>query len=283
MAYGWVRNESEPRGGEATVTGAANNPLKGLRILVVDDQAYIRTMVQQVLRKLGCESVIQANDGLDALTQLKATTTVSHAEAADSGILDDVRGLATKVDCVITDINMAPMNGLEFLKAIRSGSTALARDVPVIILTGHSDEMFISTAIALDANGFATKPTSAQALAEKIQRSLSRKRTVKPEAAYMALIIPDLDVQNAFTDTQGNDRRGEDIVRAADIPKLLGTGSKTVALNDLKVGDALAASLSTVNGILVVPAGSKVTEALIAALHDLSHIVALEATVQIRG
>ena len=40
-----------------------------------------------------------------------------------------------QIDCIVADINMLPMNGLEFVKAVRIGLGSVARDIPVIVGT----------------------------------------------------------------------------------------------------------------------------------------------------
>src|SRR5438477_8783711 len=54
---------------------------------------------------------------------------------------------------LISDVNMPTMNGLELVQRVRSGDTAAPRDLPILMLTGHGDELVVTTALALDVDG----------------------------------------------------------------------------------------------------------------------------------
>jgi PAS domain S-box-containing protein len=84
-------------------------PLKGLRVLVVDDDVGVCHSLRDLLRGEGCE-VIEAHDGLDALR-----------------VLD-----VTPVDIVISDVVMPDLDGYDlYMEIRRRGST------PVILMTGY--------------------------------------------------------------------------------------------------------------------------------------------------
>mgnify|MGYP005704713613 FL=1 len=69
-----------------------------MTILVVDDFSTMRRIVKNILRQLGFNNTIEADDGTTAIEKLKSE----------------------KVDFVITDWNMPKMTGLELVKMIRS-------------------------------------------------------------------------------------------------------------------------------------------------------------------
>ena len=69
-----------------------------LSFLVADDAGVIRAMMEMTLLALGAGSVITAADGEEALESLKRNP----------------------VDIVVSDLNMTPVSGLEFLRSLRA-------------------------------------------------------------------------------------------------------------------------------------------------------------------
>jgi CheY-like chemotaxis protein len=245
-------------------------------VLIVDDQKFVRQVVGAALR--GTYRVLEAEDGMAAVRVMGETAASLKPPAAGTDLMAAEQHKAT-IDCIISDINMLPMNGLEFLKAIRLGLTPIRRDTPVIMLTGHAEKQFLATAVALDANGFVVKPVSAKVLQERIERATAERHVVKPAAEYAPLIIPDIEAQDLWS-SSATAKRATPPIHASDL-----AGGQHVAqavpIADLQVGDRLAEDISTEDGVMVVPGGSLVTTSLRAALKDLSEIVTLKTTVMV--
>lgn len=123
---------------------------KDLRILIVEDQYFMAGLVSQILCGLGAEEVDLVPNGVEAVRKLNT----------------DVYDLA------ICDIAMEPFNGLQLLAAIRAGITEASRELPVIMLTGHSDEKMKAVARGLAANSFLPKPVSWNSLSAELARLL---------------------------------------------------------------------------------------------------------------
>ncbi len=102
-------------------------------VMVVDDSDSIRKFLAYALRAQGF-LVVAARDGMDALEKL------SHS----------------RVDLIITDLNMPNMDGFEFLKALREDREYF--EVPVIILSSLSGDREIETGLRLGANSYLVKP-----------------------------------------------------------------------------------------------------------------------------
>jgi two-component system chemotaxis response regulator CheY len=103
------------------------------RVLMVDDSKTTRDMVAFTLRRAGYE-VIEAADGRLALGLLGTNT----------------------VDCVITDLNMPVMDGLELIRGVRA--SAGHRATPILMLTTDSDEAKKTAGKLAGANGWLNKP-----------------------------------------------------------------------------------------------------------------------------
>ncbi len=125
----------------------AEYDLTQLRILIVDDYVPIRTILRSVLREFKVSRVIEAGDGEEALDFL-----------AKAG-----------VDLVITDFQMAPMNGLELTKAIRKGSARIDPYVPVILVSAYTEMHHIVAARDAGVNDFLAKPISATLIYARIR------------------------------------------------------------------------------------------------------------------
>src|SRR5258708_11352669 len=141
------------------------------KIVIVDDQEAIRATVRVQLRRLGVVDIWAASDGPEALSLLRAE----------------------EASCLICDINMRPMNGLQVVQQIRSGAAGIRRDLPIAMLTAHSDVEIVGTALALDVNGFILKPVSVAELGSRLTRVLTEPVQVADADSYDALRIPLLD------------------------------------------------------------------------------------------
>ena len=115
-------------------------------ILVVDDSAAIRKILQRVLRQTGMAigNIMEAGDGEEALAILKTR----------------------KVDLVLTDINMPKMDGLQFLGKVKS--TADWEAIPVVMITTEGGETKVAEAVRLGAAGYVRKPFTADQIKEKL-------------------------------------------------------------------------------------------------------------------
>jgi two-component system, chemotaxis family, chemotaxis protein CheY len=116
-------------------------------VLVVDDSAAIRKILQRVLRQTGMaiRAVHEAGDGQEALEQLKNQP---------------------GIQLVLTDINMPKMDGLQLLAAIKA--SAVWRDLPVVMITTEGGETKVGEAVKLGAAGYVRKPFTADQIKEKL-------------------------------------------------------------------------------------------------------------------
>jgi len=131
-----------------------NNYLKDVSILIVDDQAFIRSLLRQILHVLGCTKIFDAADGE---TAWKAA-------------------LAGRPDLIIVDWYMAPMNGVDFVRKMRRDPASPNQYVPIIMISGYSDRAHIFTARDAGINEFVVKPISAKALFSRINAVIQHPR-----------------------------------------------------------------------------------------------------------
>ena len=124
--------------------------------LIVDDEPGIKEIVADVLRTCRAKTLVQAQNGEEAIGHL----------AVDP----------TRFDLIISDCNMSPINGLQLLKAIREGKVkGVDSGLPLILLTGHGDMPIVKKAGELKVNGFLTKPVSLEKLTAAVNKALGIK------------------------------------------------------------------------------------------------------------
>lgn len=135
------------------------------KILVVDDNQQLRTMVKSYLAQEGFE-VVTAGNGQEALF-------VARHE---------------KPNLVILDLMMPEMGGYEFLKAFGRES-----ETPVIILTARIEEYDKVLGLELGADDYVTKPFSPRELTARVRAVLRRieKQSITQEIIRAADIVLD--------------------------------------------------------------------------------------------
>jgi two-component system chemotaxis response regulator CheY len=125
-------------------------------VLVVDDSAAIRKILQRVLRQTGMAigAIHEAGDGQEAM-----------------GLLQTV-----KPGLILTDINMPKMDGLQFLAAMKEVESL--RSIPVVMITTEGGEAKVGEAVRLGAAGYVRKPFTADQIKEKLSGLLDPARSL---------------------------------------------------------------------------------------------------------
>jgi CheY-like chemotaxis protein len=132
--------------------------LEGRRVLVVDDDPFMRTTIKAVLRVINRFIVAEADNGDVAL-----------------GLLAEF-----KPDVVLCDVAMPRMDGLEFAAQLRKHPDAAMRNTPVIMLTGESQQATVLAAERLRVSGYVIKPVSPKLLGAQLQRILANAPATPP-------------------------------------------------------------------------------------------------------
>jgi DNA-binding response OmpR family regulator len=119
-------------------------------ILVVEDEPAVQTLLRKQLVAHGFR-VSMANDGLDGLMKLETL----------------------KPDLMICDVMMPNLDGIEFVKAIKTRN--LTDHIPVIFLTAKTDPRSMIEGINVGARFYVTKPFQIDDLLSKVRRALAGK------------------------------------------------------------------------------------------------------------
>ena len=131
--------------------------LSMMRVLVVDDNDFMRDLVASMLREIGFREISHARDGEDALRQ---------TQVVDPAL-------------IICDVDMEPMNGLDFVENLRKQTPADGVRIPVILLTAHTEAKIVQRAIKLGVNGYVVKPVKRNQLEARIMTALERSTPSK--------------------------------------------------------------------------------------------------------
>ncbi len=126
--------------------------LSMMRVLVVDDNDFMRDLVASMLREIGFREIYHARDGEDALRQ---------TQQVDPGL-------------IICDVDMEPMDGLTFVEQMRKAASPDGVKIPVILLTAHSEAPIVQRAVKLGVNGYVVKPVKKNQLEARVMTALER-------------------------------------------------------------------------------------------------------------
>ena len=120
--------------------------MNALRVLIVDDSSVMRKIVDRSLRQAGLEikEVFEAANGVEALARLQET----------------------RVDLILSDINMPTMDGLELVRQLQALENA--KGVPIVMVTTEAGESHVVQALSNGARGYIRKPFSPDQIRERI-------------------------------------------------------------------------------------------------------------------
>ena len=123
--------------------------LKTLTIMYVEDDESIRGSLSAILKKIFGEVII-CNDGNDGVNQFKYYTQERHS----------------KIDAIISDINMPNLNGIDMVKEIRK----IDEEVPIVFTTAHGESNYLMEAIKLKISYYALKPINTTELLQNVSK-----------------------------------------------------------------------------------------------------------------
>jgi two-component system chemotaxis response regulator CheY len=110
----------------------------------------MRKVVRNLLKQVGYENIVEAEDGVTALKALKSQ----------------------KVDLIISDWNMPNMTGLELLKAVRADEDL--KTTPFLMVTAEALQDNVIAAVKAGVSNYIVKPFTAEVLNEKIRKILEK-------------------------------------------------------------------------------------------------------------
>lgn len=117
-----------------------------MRVLIVDDFSTMRRIIKNILRQLGFNNIVEADDG----------------SAAWEVLTKD------QIEFIISDWNMPQMTGIELLRKVRASEEFA--DLPFLMVTAEAQQENIIEAVQAKVSNYIVKPFTAETLGEKINK-----------------------------------------------------------------------------------------------------------------
>ena len=130
-------------------------------VFLVEDNTYIRQTLEDLLYHFRFGRIASANNGEEAIDYMKTLGAASNVVAPD---------------IIISDLVMAPINGLLFLRWTRTAKESTNRMIPFIMLSGAADGAYVHSARYLGVTEFLAKPFSAEAVYKHLLQVIEQPR-----------------------------------------------------------------------------------------------------------
>jgi two-component system chemotaxis response regulator CheY len=128
--------------------------LENINVFVIDDDQHLRLLVKSILHSLGVKEIGDAGDATEAFTELQ------HFIA----------------DIIVVDWHMEPLDGLYFVRLIRTAKDSPNPYMPIIMLTGYTELHRVADARNAGVNEFLAKPLSPRDLYMRIASIIDNPR-----------------------------------------------------------------------------------------------------------
>ena len=145
---------------------------------MVDDEAPVREMIEDALSLAGYKT-LAASDGLEALNILRSS----------------------KVDLIVSDINMPKLDGFQLLESLRLKGD----NTPFVLLTASKERPHLSTGFRLGADDFIAKPFGIEELALRAAAILRRSNGQKVEARRLTAGPIEVQVEDFVVQVAGRE------------------------------------------------------------------------------
>ncbi|WP_162247215.1 MULTISPECIES: response regulator [unclassified Caulobacter] len=164
--------------------------LRDVSVLLVDDNANMRKVVSEILKAAGVRRVREAGDGLDALKIFQSQ----------------------EIDLIFTDLMMHPVDGLAFIRWVRTSTASPNPYVPIIMMTGHATQRSLNDALMAGVTEFLAKPLTARGVMHRINEVVNNPRSFVRTGEYFGPCRR----RKIDHDFQGAERRGAPQVEMQD-------------------------------------------------------------------
>lgn len=125
-----------------------------MRVLIVDDNVHMRTLLRRLLGSLSIRNIDEAPNGQAGMEMLRMD----------------------QYDLILTDLEMQPMDGLEFTSEVRTSKTSPNPQVPIIMISGHTAIRRVQSARDSGITEFIVKPVTTRDLLARITDICERPR-----------------------------------------------------------------------------------------------------------
>jgi two-component system chemotaxis response regulator CheY len=133
-----------------------------LKALIVEDNAHMRVLLRELLHSAGIREVFEAGNGAAGITAMRER----------------------KCDLILSDMAMAPMDGIEFTRTVRTSDQSPNPFVPIVMITGHTEKHRVEMARDAGVTEFLAKPVTAKNLYARLAEIVERPRAFVRSDAY---------------------------------------------------------------------------------------------------
>jgi CheY-like chemotaxis protein len=165
-----------------------------LKILLVDDNKHMRSIIAAILEGVGVREVREASDGAEALKIMREWP----------------------VDMVIADFLMSPMNGVDFTRKVRQGKSGASAMLPIIMMTGYAERARVFEARDAGVTEMLVKPVTARAVLSRVSEVIYKPRTFVRTPTYFGPCRR----RRVDPHYHGEKRRREDLKTKADVTEI---------------------------------------------------------------
>lgn len=134
-----------------------------MKVLLVDDNIHMRALLRRLLGLLGIRDIDEATNGQAGMVMLHAC----------------------KCDVILTDLEMQPMDGLEFTREVRTSKDSPNPQVPIIMVSGHTEIHRAQAARDSGITEFIVKPITTRDLLARITDISERPRPFVRCSSYV--------------------------------------------------------------------------------------------------
>lgn len=152
-----------------------------LTVLVIEDSSFMRRTLNKLLSGFGFKNVLETDNAAEGLKMLQQFN----------------------VDLILLDLEMDPIDGIEFTKMMRTSPDTADPLIPIILITGHTERYRIFAARDAGVNEVLAKPVSSNDLLSRIMHVF---QTPRPFAEGGGFFGPDRR-RKSDKNYQGEDRR----------------------------------------------------------------------------
>jgi len=133
-----------------------------LRVLIIDDNQHMRTLVSAVLEAFGVDLIFEAQSAEDGWKIFQQNA----------------------CDLIFVDWVMTGMSGLEFTEKVRTAPDSPNPFVPIVMLTGHTSIERVNAARDAGVNEFLAKPVSSKAILNRLVAVIEHPRPFVRTKSY---------------------------------------------------------------------------------------------------
>lgn len=132
-----------------------------IRILIVDDSHTMLRILRKFFQTHGFHNILEAKGGIEAL--------------------EIIRG-ESRVQLIVSDLNMPRMNGLELLASVKKDDRI--KDIPFVMLTVEAIQKTMNKAIAMGVDSYIVKPVTEKIFMDEIFRVIRQKQSTDQSAFH---------------------------------------------------------------------------------------------------